>query len=145
MHLAVRVELRQEDLRDHGLEADGELRAHLLLLVGGEGVHDTVDRLGRAGGVERAEHEVARFGGGDGCADRLEVVHFAHEDHVRVLAERAADRLGEARHVGADLALRDKRLAGGVVEFDRVFDRDDVYAAFAVDHVEHRGERGRFT
>ena len=142
MHLAVRVELRQEDLRDDRLQAHGELRAHLFLLVGGEGVHDTVDRLGRAGGVERTEHEVARFGGGDGRADRLEVAHFAHEDHVGVLTEGAADGLGEARHVRADFALGDERLARGVVEFDRVLDRDDVHAAFAVDDVDHRGEGG---
>ena len=38
VHLAVRVELRQEDLRDHGLEAGRELRADLRLLVCGEGV-----------------------------------------------------------------------------------------------------------
>ena len=92
--------------------------------------------------MERAEHEVARFGGGDGRADRLEVAHFAHEDHVGVLAERTADGLGEARHVRADLALRDERLAGGVVEFNRVLDRDDVHAALAVDDVDHRGEGG---
>ena len=142
VHLAVRVELRQEDLGDDGLESHGELRAHLLLLVGWEGVHDTVDRLGRAGGVERTEHQVARFGGGDGRADRLEVAHFAHEDHVGVLAEGAADGLGEARHVRADFALGDERLARGVVEFDRVLDRDDVHAALAVDDVDHRGEGG---
>ena len=145
VHLAVRFELRQEDLGDHGLQTRGELRADLLLLVRRERIDDTVDGLRRAGGVQGAEHEVARFGGGDGRADGLKVAHFAHEDHVRVLAERAADRLGEAWHVIADLALRDKGFRGRVVEFDRVLNRDDVHAALVVDHVEHRGERGRFT
>ena len=92
--------------------------------------------------MERAEHEVACFCGGDCGADRLEVSHFAHEDHVRVLAERAADGLGEGGHVVADFALRDERLLRGVVEFDRVLDGDDVDAALAVDDVEHGRERG---
>ena len=93
--------------------------------------------------MQGAEDEVAGFGGGDRRGDRLEVAHFADEDHVRVLAERAADRLGERRHVVADLALGDKRVLRGVVEFDRVLDGDDVDVALAVDDVDHRGERRR--
>ncbi len=48
-------------------------------------------------GVQRAEHDVARFGRGDGRFDRFQVAHFADQDHVRVLPQRAANRLGERR------------------------------------------------
>ena len=143
MHLAVLVELRQEYLRDDGLQSGRELGPHLLLLVRRERVDDTVDRLRRARRVQRAEDEVARLGRGDRGSDRLEVAHFADEDHVRVLSQRAADRLREARHVVPDLALGDERLRGRVVEFDRVLDGDDVHAALVVDDVQHRGERRR--
>ena len=143
MDLPVGPQLRQEDLGDDGLQADGKLRAHLVLHVDGKSAHDAVDRLGGARRVERPEDEVARLGGGDGRADRLQVAHLADEDHVRVLPERAADRLGEGRHVAADLALRDERLLRRVVELDRVLDRDDVDAALLVDDIDHRGERRR--
>ena len=92
----------------------------------GKHVDDAVDRAGGAGGVQRAEHDVARFGRGDGRFDRFQVAHFADEDHVRVLPQRAANRFGERRHVDADLALVDRRLLVVVIELDRVFDRDDV-------------------
>ena len=97
-----------------------------------------------AGGVQRAEHHVARFGGGDGRFDRFQVAHFADEDHVGVLPQRAANGLGEARHVDADLALVDRRLLVVVVELDRVFDRDDVVVDVLVDVVDHAGQRGAF-
>ena len=93
--------------------------------------------------MQGSEDQVARFSGSDGGRYCLEVAHFADENHVGVLAERAANRLCKARHVVADFALRDERLRGRVVEFDRVLDRDDVDAALVVDDVEHRGERRR--
>ena len=38
-------------------------------------------------GVQRAEHQVARFGRGHGQADGFQVAHFAHQDGVRVFAQ----------------------------------------------------------
>ena len=65
----------------------------------GKAFDDAVNRLGRAGGVQGAEDQVARFGGGDGRLHRLQVAHLADQDHVRVLAQRAAQGLGEVRDV----------------------------------------------
>ncbi len=76
--------------------------------------------------------------------DGFEVAHFADEHHVRVLAQRRAQRLGEALGVGADFALVDDAALVRVEELDRVFDGDDVLVALAVDLVEHGGERRRF-
>jgi hypothetical protein len=69
---------------------DAELGAHLLLLVGREGVHDAVHRAGGAGRVQGREDQVARLGGGDGRLHGGQVAHLAHQDHVRVHAQRGA-------------------------------------------------------
>ena len=109
----------------------------------GKDVDDAVDRAGGARGVQRAEHDVARFGRGDGRLDRFQVAHFADQDHVGVLPQGAANRLGEAGDVDADFALVDRRLLVVVIELDRVFDRDDVVIDVVVDVVDHRRQRGR--
>ena len=57
---------------------------------------------------------------------RLLVAHLADQDHVGVLAQDAAHRLGEALGVRADLALVDDRVLVAVQVLDRVLDRDDV-------------------
>ena len=72
-------------------------------------VDDAGDRLGRVEGVQRAHDEMAGLGGEDRGLDRLEVAHLADEDDVGVLAQRAAERVGEAARVVADLALVDDR------------------------------------
>ncbi len=46
----------------------------------------------------------------DGGLDRFQIAHFADQDHVGVLPQGAAQGLGKARHVDADLALVDGRL-----------------------------------
>jgi hypothetical protein len=86
--------------------------------------------------VQGREDEVAGLGRGQRGRDRLEVAHLAEEDHVGVLAERGAERLGEARRVDADLALVDDAALVPVHELDRVLDREDVLGALAVDLVD---------
>ena len=76
--------------------------------------------------VQRGEDEVAGLGRGQRGRDRLEVAHLAEQDHVGVLAERGAERLGEAAGVGADLALVDDAALVPVQELDRILDREDV-------------------
>ncbi len=90
---------RHEHLADHRDQGDRQLHADLLLLVRRELVDDPVHGPRRARGVQGAEHQVPGLRGGDRRGDRLEVAHLAEEDHVRVLAQRAAHRLGEAGHV----------------------------------------------
>jgi hypothetical protein len=85
---------------------------------------------------------VTGLGRPDRRLDRLQVPHLAHEDHVRVLAQHAAERLGEAGHVHADLALVDDRLLVVVVVLDRILDGDDVPVEVHVDVVDHRRQGG---
>ena len=97
----------------------------LMLWEGGDG-HGSPGLAG-VERVERAHDEVAGLGGGEGRLDRLEVAHLADQDHVRVLAQRAAQRLGESaarrtpisRWLMMDCVRRREIL-------DRVFDGDDV-------------------
>ena len=117
---------REQRLRDDALQRAGDLHAHLLLLLAGEDVDDAVDRSRRALRVQRAEHEVAGLCSGERGSDRFEVAHLADEDHVRVLAERGAQREPEARRVGADLALVDDAVLVLVDELDGILDREDV-------------------
>ena len=79
-------------------------------------------------GVDRAEHQVARFGGVDGGHERFLVAHFADEHHVGVFADGVLHADAEVDDVEADLALVDQALVFGEHEFDRVFEREDVLA-----------------
>ena len=94
----------------------------------GEQVENTADRGRRARGVDRAEHQVARFGRVDGRHERFLVAHFAHQHDVGVFAHRVLHADLEVLHVQADLALVDQALVLGEDEFDRVFERQDVLA-----------------
>ena len=97
----------------------------------------SVNGLGGACGVQCAEDKVASFGGGDCSADGFKVAHFADENRVRVLTQRTADGVCKRRHVVVDFALRYNALLVRVVEFDWVFNRDDVVSLLAVDDVNH--------
>ena len=113
------------------------------VLIGREDVDDSVDGALGAGGVQRGEDDVAGFGRGDGRLDRLQVSHLADEDHVGVLSQGAANRLGETGHVNADFALVHRRLLVRVVELDRILDGDDVMVETLIDVIDHRGQGGR--
>ena len=126
---ALAVGARHQPLRDDRLEHAGQLQADLLLLVRRKHGDDAVDRLGRVERVQRREHEVAGFGGEQAGFDRLEVAHFADQNDVRILAQRAAQRLRERARVDRDLALVDDRLVVAVEELDRILDRHHVRAA----------------
>ena len=135
----------QQGLRNDPLERGCDLDAHLLLLWAGEDVDQAVDRRRGVLGVKRGEDEVAGLGRRERGRDRLQVAHLAEEDHVGVLAERAAERLGEADRIRADLPLVHDAALVAVQELDRVLDRHDVVLPRAVDQVDHRRERGRLS
>ena len=121
----------------------GEDRADLLLLARGEELDHAADRLGRVDRVHRREDEMARLGGLERRLGRLGVAELADQDHVGVLAERAAKRLRERLGVEPDLALVDDarrsswRISIGSSIVTMCCRRR------AVDVVDHRGERRR--
>ena len=88
---------------------------------------------------------MAGFRGGQRGLDRLQVAHFADEDHIGILAQRALERLAEAHRVDADLALVDDRSLVAHEELDRVLDRHDVAGLVRIDVIDHRRQRRRLT
>ena len=103
--------VRQQPLADDAAEDAGEDRAHLRLLDRREELDQPADRLGRVDRVHRREHEVPGLGRLQRRLGRLAVAQLADQDHVGVLAERAAERLVERGGVEPDLALVDDAAA----------------------------------
>ena len=102
---------------------------------------DAVDRLGGIEGVQRREDQVAGLGREQRGFDRFVVAHFADQDDVGVLTERAAQRVREGAGVDVDLALVDDRVVVPMQVLDRVLDRHDVRRSGRVDVIDQRGER----
>jgi hypothetical protein len=129
---AVGAERAHEPLREDAHDGRGEqvvLDAH---------VEEPVHGGGRVVGVHRREHEVPGEGRLHGDLRRLEVADLADHDHVRVLADDRAQRVGEAEvDLRADLDLVD---AGHLV-LDRVLDGEDLHVGL-VQPVEGRVQGG---
>ena len=132
-----------QGLAEHRLQDQRKLNLHLLLLVRREGVDDAVDGLGRAGGMQRGQHQVARLGGSQGQGYRLQVSHLAHEDDVGVLAQHVLQGSGEGHGVGAQLPLRNQALLVLMDELDWVLDGHDVSLLTLVEVADHGGQRRR--
>ena len=93
---------------------------------------------GVAVAVNGGQHQVAGLRRAEGDFGRFLVAYLAHADHVGVLAEDAAQRLGERDvGLGVDLDLAGLRQMG----FDRVFHRNHVVRK-AVDLIQHRVQGG---
>ena len=140
---ALPVGALQEALGHDGHEALGQLHADLGLGRGRIGIQDPVDGLFRVVGVERAEDQVAGLGRAQGRGDRLDVAHLADQDDVRVLAQGAAESLGEVTRIRPHLALVDDGHLVLVHELDGVLQGDDVGGYAAVDVIDDGGEGPR--
>jgi hypothetical protein len=91
--------------------------------------------------VQRREHEVPRLGGEERRFDGLVIAHLADQDDVRILPQRAPQRVRERLRVDVHLPLVHNRMVIPVQVLDRVLHRHDVRRARGVDVVDHRGER----
>ena len=127
------------------MQHEGKLGTHGLLFALREGVDDTVDGLHAGVRMQSRKRKVTCFGDSQCRADGLEVTHFADEDHVRVLAQRHLERLGETVRVAAHFALVDHATLVLVQKFNRVFDGQDMLVPFLVDLVDHGGKRRGLT
>ena len=142
-HAARAAPLGHQALRDDGLQVRRQLLAHRVLLVGLEERQHALHGHRRVGRVQGGEHEVARVGGHEHGLHRLAIADLADQDDVRVLAQDAAQALGERPGVDAHLALVDGRHLVAMEELDRVLDGDDVLVRLLVRHVDQRGQRRR--
>src|SRR5579883_993860 len=102
---------------------------------------DALQRLIGVVRVQRAQHQVARFGKMDRVFHRLARAHLANQDHVRRLAQRVLQRVFPAIGIDAQFALRDDAALVLVHVFDRVFDGDDVPGGILVAVADDRRER----
>ena len=118
------------------------MHADLGLLLGGEHIHHAVHGLCSRTGVQGAEHQVAGFR----CADRqlncFQIPHFPHQDHVRVLAQRRTEGVGEAARVFIQLSLVHQAAVALVYELDRILDGEDVLGAAVIDVIEQCRQGG---
>ena len=88
---------------------------------------------------------MAGFRGGDGDAHRFRVAHFAYDENIRRLTQSRAEGCRKIGGVRTDFDLFDDASNVGVLVLDGIFDGDDVARLAAVDVVDQRGERGRFS
>jgi len=135
----------QQGLRNNGAQRFGQHGTNHFLFRGREHVNDTVNGFGRRRGVQRSEHQMPCFCGGQRQAYRFQIAHFTDQNHVRVFAQCRAQRVRERQRMRADFALVDQALFGLVHKFDRIFDRKDVAVVVFVDEIDHGGQRRRFT
>ena len=129
-------------LADDPAQRAGQAEPDLLLLVRGEEVDCSVDRLGGVHRVQRGKHQVTRLRCLQRGPDGLRIPHLSDQDHIGVLAHGISERGEEVWGVEADLSLVDRRHRIGVDDLDGILDRDDVHRPSQVDVADHRGERG---
>src|SRR5260370_1806539 len=91
--------------------------------------------------MQGSEGQVAGFRDAQRRFDGLDVAHFSGEPDVGVFTKRGAQRIGKGVRVGVDCALIHQALLVIVKKFDGVLDGDHVLFTFAIDLVEHGGER----
>ena len=135
------ADTRDQLLGENADDRTAQLGANLVLLIGRKHVDNTVDRAGGTTGMQRTEHDVARFRSGDGSLDRFQVAQLTDENHIGVLSQGAANGLGKRGDIDTDFALIDRRFAVVVIKLDRVFDRDNVMIDCRVQIIDHRGQR----
>ena len=105
--IAAAARAREQPLRDDAAQHAGHDRADHRLLVRREELDHAADRLGGVDRVHRGQHEMAGLGRLQRRRRRLGVAQLTDQDRVRVLAQRAPERLAEPSGVDADLALVD--------------------------------------
>ena len=121
-----------------------QLPTDLVLRTGGADVDNAVDGLRGADGVQRAEHQMPGFGGGHGGGDRFKIAHLTDQNHIRILAQGAAQRTRKAGYIHAHLALVDQRFFALIDVLDGVLDGQDMLGAALVDMLDHRRQRRGF-
>ena len=74
-----------------------------------------------------------------------EIAHLAHHDDIGIFTQRAAQRRAERARMRVHFALRDVATFWFENVFDRIFERDDVFASLDVHLLDQRRERRRFS
>src|SRR5438309_8723702 len=93
--------------------------------------------------VQCREYQVASLGGSERRLYGLIIAHLAYQDHIRILAQSAAQRFGKAARIDIDFALIYIAFLVSVQKLDRVFNCDDMVGSGRVDVFDYRSQRCR--
>ncbi len=140
-HTTTTMTGRQQRLHPHGRECGRDLLADGGLSFVGKRVAHARERRRHIGRVQRRQHEVPGFPGGQRNAHRLGIAHLANHDDVGRLAERGSQRRRKVERIGANFHLLHDTSMVDVFVLDRIFDGDDVFRLTAIDGVDERGHR----
>ena len=97
----------EQTLTDDGSQAEGQERTDITLGFLRKDVGEAGDGPFGVPRVQRAEDEVARFGGTERHLGGFLVPDFADQDNVRILPQAVLETVGESQHVGPHFPLRD--------------------------------------
>ena len=95
--------------------------------------------------MQCTHHEVACFCSRHADLDSFAVAHFADENDFGRLAQRSAKTVGKRAEVVTHFPLVERRLLLRMHEFDRVFQRHDVYRFRFVEFIQKGGKRRGLT
>src|SRR4029453_18063449 len=82
----------------------------------------TIDGLGRARSMQRAEDDMTGFRGSQSELNGFQVAHFADQNDIGVFTQSGPQRVGERVSVRPQLALVDQAFFRLVYELDRILD-----------------------
>lgn len=103
-------------LRHDPKQTAGEQHAGKMLLSRGKGIHQPVNRLAGAAGVQRAQQKMAGFGGGERQRNTCAIAQLAEQDNVGILTQGGAQTLAAVKRQGgiALAAARKQTALAGV-------------------------------
>ena len=127
-------------LGNNSLQAHAQLHTDLVLLIGGEYLNNTVHSVSCGVCMQGCKHQMAGFRGDQRRFDGLQVTHFTHENHIRILTEDGFQTIGKGAGILPDLTLVDNALVGGVNIFNGIFQGDNMLALGMIDLVQQAGE-----
>ena len=81
---------------------------------------------------------MARFGGTDGRLNRFKITQLTHQNHIRILPQRALDCLRKTRHIGPNFALRHDAFFMRVIIFDGILNRNNMRITILINIIYHR-------
>ena len=132
-------------LGDDTFQYIGQLYTDLLLLIGREHIHNTVNGGRCAVGVQCGEYQMTGFCRRDGCGNGLQVSHLTYQDHIRVLTESCPKGAGITDGIAAQLSLVDHGFVVSVEILNGIFQCDNMLFVILIDQVDQGCQCGGLT
>ena len=143
-HATLAIRAGDQLLTDDAAQRFTHHDPNLFLLIDRKHIEHAIERAGSVPGMQRSQDQMPGLGRGDGERDRFQIAHLADHDHVRIFAERATQSGCERARVRVHFALRDVTTFRLQDVFNRIFQRDDVFAPLQIHLLDKRGQGGGF-